>query len=167
MPFQTVKKNASLVPRCGLRVVQRRIHQDEERLQRYDIHYLTPDLRIIPFCSFNVIPEWYRDKIQQKYGLPIEAWEAKNGKKLEDGLYRGTLRRGTHHAGCASRARKSTSSRSRGPRSSLTWPCEASALSFFIATRVFFHPRIVGRMKSSDKEPTKESLLCLSEIGRA
>jgi hypothetical protein len=34
------------------------------------------------------------------YGLPIEAWEAKNGKKLEDGLYRGTPRRGTHHAGC-------------------------------------------------------------------
>jgi len=30
----------------------------------------------------------------------IEAWEAKNGKKLEDGLYRGTLRWGTHHAGC-------------------------------------------------------------------
>jgi hypothetical protein len=48
----------------------------------------------------NVIPEWYRDKIQQKYGLPIEAWEAKNGRKLEDGLCRGTLRRGTHHAGC-------------------------------------------------------------------
>jgi hypothetical protein len=31
--------------------------------------------------------------------LPIEAWEAKNAKKLEDGLYRGTLRRGGHHAG--------------------------------------------------------------------
>ena len=65
-----------------------------------DIRYLTPDLRIIPFCSFNVIPEWCRDKIQQKYGLPIEAWEAKKVKKLEDGLYRGTLRRGTHHTGC-------------------------------------------------------------------
>ena len=49
----------------------------------------------MPFCSFNVIPEWYRDKIQQKHGLPIEAWEAQNHKKLEDGLYRGT-----HHAGC-------------------------------------------------------------------
>ncbi len=65
-----------------------------------DIHYLTPELRIIPFCSFNVVREWHRDKIQQKYGLPIEAWEAKNGKKLEHGLYRGTLRRGGHHAGC-------------------------------------------------------------------
>jgi len=32
--------------------------------------------------------------------LPVEAWEAKKRKKLEDGLYRGTLRRGGHHAGC-------------------------------------------------------------------
>ena len=69
-------------------------------MQRCDIHYLTPDLPIIPFCSFNVIPEWYRDKIEQKYGLTIEAWEAKNGKKLENGLYRGTLRRGGPHGGC-------------------------------------------------------------------
>jgi hypothetical protein len=57
-------------------------------------------MRIIPFCSFNVIPEWYRDRIQQKYGMPIEAWEKKVGRKLEDGLYRGTLRRGGHAAGC-------------------------------------------------------------------
>ena len=38
----------------------------------------------MPFSSFNVIPEWYRAKVQQKYRLPIEAWEAKNGKKPED-----------------------------------------------------------------------------------
>ena len=38
--------------------------------------------------------------IQQKYGMPIEAWEKKVGRKLEDGLYRGTLRRGGHVAGC-------------------------------------------------------------------
>ncbi len=47
-----------------------------------------------------VIPKWYRDRIQQKYGMPIEAWEAKTGKKLEDGLYKGTLRRGGHAPGC-------------------------------------------------------------------
>ncbi len=84
----------------GMMHFQDKYNQDEERLQRCDIHYLTPDLRIIPFCSFNVIPEWYRDKIQQKYGMDIGAWEAKTGKKLEDGLYRGTLRRGGHVAGC-------------------------------------------------------------------
>jgi len=84
----------------GMMHFQDKFNQDEERLQRCDIHYLTPDLRIIPFCSFNVIPEWYRDRIQQKYGQPIEVWEANNHKKLEDGLYRGTLRRGGHVAGC-------------------------------------------------------------------
>ncbi len=84
----------------GMMHFQDKYNQDEERLQRCDIHYLTPDLRIIPFCSFNVIPEWYRDKIQQKYGMAIETWEAKTGKKLEEGLYKGTLRRGGHVAGC-------------------------------------------------------------------
>jgi tetraether lipid synthase len=84
----------------GMMHFQDKYNQDEERLQRCDIHYLTPDLRIIPFCSFNVIPEWYRDRIQQKYGMPIEAWEKKTGKKLEDGLYKGTLRRGGHAPGC-------------------------------------------------------------------
>jgi 7,8-dihydro-6-hydroxymethylpterin dimethyltransferase len=84
----------------GMMHFQDKYNQDEERLQRCDIHYLTPDLRIIPFCSFNVLPEWYRDRIQQKYGMPIEQWEAKTGRKLEDGLYRGTLRRGGHVQGC-------------------------------------------------------------------
>jgi len=61
---------------------------------------LTPDLRIIPFCSFNVIPEWYRDRIQKKYGISVEEWEKKNGEKLESRLYRGQLRRGKHADGC-------------------------------------------------------------------
>src|SRR3989442_15088807 len=43
---------------------------------------------------------FYKDRIQQKYGMPIEAWEAKTGRKLEDCLYRGTLGRGGHVAGC-------------------------------------------------------------------
>jgi hypothetical protein len=84
----------------GMMHFQDKYNQDVERVQRCSIHYLTPDLRIVPFCSFNVLPEWYRDRIQQKYGMPIEEWEAKTGKRLEDDLYRGTLRRGSHAAGC-------------------------------------------------------------------
>ncbi|MGD0476848.1 MAG: tetraether lipid synthase Tes [Nitrososphaerales archaeon] len=84
----------------GIMHFQDKYNQDEERVQRCDIHYITPDLRIIPFCAFNVLPEWYRDRIQQKYGMPVEAWEAKTGKKLEDDLYKGSLRRGGHIAGC-------------------------------------------------------------------
>ncbi len=76
-------------------------NHDEERLRRCDIHYLSPDMRIIPFCAFNVIPEWYRDAIQPKYGIPVEQWEQANGTTLEAGLYKGTLRKGKGHAaGC-------------------------------------------------------------------
>ncbi len=77
----------------GMMHFQDKYNQDEERLQRCDIHYLTPDLRIIPFCSFNVIPEWYRDRIQKKYGVPVEEWEKRTGEKLEAKLYRGDLRK--------------------------------------------------------------------------
>ena len=84
----------------GFMHFQDKFNHDEERLQRCNIHYINPDQRIIPFCAFNVIPEWYRDRIQQKYGMPVETWEHMTGKKLEDGLYKGTLRRGAHVAGC-------------------------------------------------------------------
>ena len=50
---------------------------------------MTPDLRIVPFCAFNVIPEWYRDRIQKKYSITVEEWEEREGVTLEDGLYRG------------------------------------------------------------------------------
>jgi len=74
-------------------------NHDEERLKRCDIHYLSPDLRIIPFCAFNVIPEWYRDVIQQKYGIPVEEWEQTSGETLEQAMYKGALRKG-HAFGC-------------------------------------------------------------------
>jgi uncharacterized radical SAM superfamily Fe-S cluster-containing enzyme len=61
---------------------------DIERAKRCAIHYATPDERIIPFCTFNVIPEWYRDKVQREYGMPIGEWEKKTGRKLSDDLYR-------------------------------------------------------------------------------
>ena len=62
---------------------------DIERVKRCCIHYATPDpdMPIVPFCTFNVMPELYRDKIQKKYSLPIEKWEEKTGKKLSDDYY--------------------------------------------------------------------------------
>ncbi len=77
-------------------------------LQRCDIHYLTPDLRIIPFCSFNVIPEWYRDKIQQKYGMPIEAWEARQARS-----WRTTSTEGPSGAAATRRAADAPSARKK------------------------------------------------------
>ena len=87
----------------GMMHFQDKYNEDLERLQRCDIHYVTPDLRIIPFCAFNVIPEWYRDRIQKKYSIPVEEWERTQGHTLEAGLYRGLMRRGKPEAemGCA------------------------------------------------------------------
>jgi uncharacterized radical SAM superfamily Fe-S cluster-containing enzyme len=61
---------------------------DIERVRRCNIHYTSPDGRILPFCAFNVIPEWYRDKIQREYGIPIPEWEKKTGRRLADDLYK-------------------------------------------------------------------------------
>jgi uncharacterized radical SAM superfamily Fe-S cluster-containing enzyme len=65
-------------------------NHDEERVRRCGVHYLTPDNRIIPFCTFNVIPEWYRDAIQKKYSISIEEWEKRTGRTMKSGYYRRT-----------------------------------------------------------------------------
>ncbi len=57
---------------------------DIDRIHKCDIHYATPDGRILPFCTFNVIPELYRDRIQRKFSIPAAEWEKKTGKKLTD-----------------------------------------------------------------------------------
>ena len=85
----------------GIMHFQDLANHDVERVQRCDIHYVNPDGRIIPFCSYNVQPEYYRDLIMRKFGMTIDEWERKAGKRLEDYLYRGTLRRGgKHHPNC-------------------------------------------------------------------
>ncbi len=75
----------------GMMHFQDKYNHDEERLRRCDIHYLTPDGRIIPFCAFNVIPEWYRDRVQAIYGITIEEWEKRTGRKLSDDFYKRKL----------------------------------------------------------------------------
>ncbi|WP_297487288.1 tetraether lipid synthase Tes, intein-containing [Thermococcus sp.] len=49
---------------------------DVERVERCVIHYAMPDGRIVPFCTFNVIPELYRDKVQAQYSYTWEEWKA-------------------------------------------------------------------------------------------
>ncbi|MBI4162958.1 MAG: radical SAM protein, partial [Candidatus Aenigmarchaeota archaeon] len=55
---------------------------DIDRIHKCDIHYASPDGRVLPFCTFNVIPALYRDKIQRKFSIPSEEWEKKTGKKI-------------------------------------------------------------------------------------
>ena len=56
---------------------------DIDRIHKCDIHYATPDGKVIPFCTFNVIPEMYRDKIQRKFSIPASEWERRTGKNIE------------------------------------------------------------------------------------
>jgi hypothetical protein len=51
---------------------------DQMRVERCDIHYAMPDGRIVPFCSFNVIPELYRDKVQGQYSISWEEWKKRH-----------------------------------------------------------------------------------------
>ncbi len=60
---------------------------DIDRIHKCDIHYAVPDGRILPFCTFNVIPELYRDSVQRRFSVPAENWEKKTGKKLADDMY--------------------------------------------------------------------------------
>jgi uncharacterized radical SAM superfamily Fe-S cluster-containing enzyme len=73
----------------GMMHFQDLYNYDIERVKRCCIHYATPDKKmpIVPFCTFNVMPRLYRDKIQKKYSLPIKQWEKKTGKKLEEDFY--------------------------------------------------------------------------------
>ncbi len=72
----------------GMMHFQDLYNYDIERVKRCCIHYAMTDGRIVPFCAFNVIPEWYRDKGQHSQGIPIKKWEEKTGRKIHDDQYR-------------------------------------------------------------------------------
>jgi len=63
---------------------------DIQRVQSCGVHYATPDPErpIVPFCAFNVIPEWYRDKIQKQFGVPLKKWERENSRRLKGEFYK-------------------------------------------------------------------------------
>jgi uncharacterized radical SAM superfamily Fe-S cluster-containing enzyme len=71
----------------GMMHFQDLYNYDIERVKRCCIHYAMTDGRIIPFCAFNVIPEWYRDRTQKAQGIPIKEWEKKTGSDIRDDLY--------------------------------------------------------------------------------
>ena len=62
----------------GMMHFQDEYNYDVERTERCVIHYGMPDGRIVPFCAFNVIPEFYRDEVQLKYSYTWEEWKNLN-----------------------------------------------------------------------------------------
>ncbi len=79
----------------GMMHFQDLYNYDIQRVQKCVIHYATPDpkMPIIPFCTFNVIPQWYRDKIQKEYSVSFEDWEKKTGKTIKDDFYRRDIKK--------------------------------------------------------------------------
>ena len=53
---------------------------DVERVMRCNIHYLSPDGRVIPFCTYNVLNDLYRDYILKKYQIPLEEYKKLYGE---------------------------------------------------------------------------------------
>ena len=87
-PFLALHRSSLFL---GMMHFQDPYNYDVERVKRCDIHYATPDGRIIPFCAFNVLPQLYRDLIHERYSMSPETWEKKNGTKLRDSKYKPEL----------------------------------------------------------------------------
>lgn len=61
---------------------------DVARTERCAIHYITPDLKVIPFCAYNGGPE-YRAEVEAKFSVPLAEWKLRNkeeAKALEEAL---------------------------------------------------------------------------------
>lgn len=71
----------------GLMHFQDPYNYDVSRVQRCDVHYVMPDGRIVPFCTFNVFPELYRDRAQKFFSYEIGEWEKLTGRKLAEEVY--------------------------------------------------------------------------------
>ena len=86
--YESLGQLMTKIQMLGMMHFQDLYNYDIERVKRCVIHYAQPDGKIVPFCAFNVIPQWYRDKIQKKFSISIEEWEKKTGKKITDILYK-------------------------------------------------------------------------------
>lgn len=55
---------------------------DIERVKRCCIHYAIPGGKVIPFCTFNVIPDMYRDKQQREQSLSFSEYAKRTGRDI-------------------------------------------------------------------------------------
>ncbi|MGI0134521.1 MAG: hypothetical protein ACREBW_06155, partial [Candidatus Micrarchaeaceae archaeon] len=73
--FATMGKFQMKTLFIGMMHFQDEYTYDIHRVEKCDIHYAMPDQEILPFCTFNVFPEIYRDKVQKQYSIPSTEWE--------------------------------------------------------------------------------------------
>ncbi|MGQ9690056.1 MAG: tetraether lipid synthase Tes [Thermoproteota archaeon] len=58
---------------------------DVERVMHCGVHYVTPDMNVVPFCTFNVLPELYRDNVQRAFSTSLEEWSRLRPGTVGDG----------------------------------------------------------------------------------
>ena len=56
---------------------------DIERVRRCGVHYITPDLKIIPFCAYNSGPE-FRKGVEEKFSVPLEEWKKTHAAEAKE-----------------------------------------------------------------------------------
>ncbi len=59
----------------GMMHFQDEYNYDVRRVEKCAVHYAMPDGEVLPFCTFNIFPEIYRDKIQKQYSTPASEWQ--------------------------------------------------------------------------------------------
>jgi len=77
----------------GMMHFQDLYNHDVARVMRCDIHYIMPDGRQVPFCSFNVISDLYRDRAQKAFSYSISDWEKISGKSIREMSYKRNIRK--------------------------------------------------------------------------
>ncbi|MGC8567805.1 MAG: tetraether lipid synthase Tes [Candidatus Micrarchaeia archaeon] len=73
--FATLGKFQMKTLFLGMMHFQDEYTYDIERVKKCDIHYALPDGEVLPFCTFNVFPEIYRDKVQRQYSISADDWK--------------------------------------------------------------------------------------------
>jgi uncharacterized radical SAM superfamily Fe-S cluster-containing enzyme len=54
---------------------------DLDRVQKCAIHYVTPDMKIRSFCTYNSI---HRPNVEKQFAIPTSEWTRKTGKKINE-----------------------------------------------------------------------------------
>lgn len=54
---------------------------DLDRVQKCAIHYVTPDMKIRSFCTYNSI---HRSNVEKQFATPINEWMKMTGKKINE-----------------------------------------------------------------------------------
>jgi len=54
---------------------------DLDRVQKCAIHYVTPDMKIRSFCTYNSI---HRPNVEKQFAVPLQEWTKKTGKKISE-----------------------------------------------------------------------------------